>query len=88
VASACSFRLPSARFSRDLDLFSREYGVQEAVADLERCAAITGLDPFTFQLSPPRPMIGGVAGVTVGGGVNVGWWWVVGRGSVGGHDRR
>ena len=58
-------RLPSARFNRDLDLFSRENGVQEAVADLERCAAITGLDPFTFQLSPPRPMIGGVAGVTV-----------------------
>ena len=29
-------RLPSARFSRDLDLFSRENGVQEAVADLER----------------------------------------------------
>lgn len=58
-------RLPSARFSRDLDLFNRETGVQDAVADLQQCAAITGLDPFTFQLSPPRPMTGGVDGVTV-----------------------
>lgn len=58
-------RLPSARFSRDLDLFNRETGVQDAVAELKRCAAITGLDPFTFQLSPPRLMTGGVAGVTV-----------------------
>lgn len=58
-------RLPSARFSRDLDLFNREIGVQEAIADLRRCAAITGLDPFAFQLSEPKPMTGGVTGVTV-----------------------
>lgn len=58
-------RLPSARFSRDLDLFNRETGLAGAIAELERRASITGLDPLAFQLLTPRPMMGGVAGVTV-----------------------
>lgn len=58
-------RMPHARFSRDLDLFRRETDLRDAIADLKRCAAIAGLDPFTFQLSEPRSMTGGVTGVTV-----------------------
>ena len=58
-------RLPSARFSRDLDLLNRETGLAGGIAELERRASITGLDPLAFQLLTPRPMMGGVAGVTV-----------------------
>lgn len=57
-------RMPTARFSRDLDLFHQDTGLQDAIADLQRCAAITDLDPFTFQVSEPKPMTGGVSGVT------------------------
>ncbi|WP_432548640.1 nucleotidyl transferase AbiEii/AbiGii toxin family protein [Kineococcus sp. SYSU DK004] len=58
-------RLPGdARHSKDLDLLHSSQDLSSAVAELEELSK-KRMDPFTFTLSPPKEMSGGVAGATI-----------------------
>lgn len=52
-------RVPSARSTRDVDLFRRELTLDRALADLRRLAAVDLVDHFAFTYAGHRESIGG-----------------------------
>lgn len=61
-------RLPSARYSQDLDLLHRSNALPDALDELRQvCTRILSaeLDPFSFAMGEPTLMRGGVSGAQV-----------------------
>jgi hypothetical protein len=58
-------RLPTARFSQDIDLYNAVHGLEEAIANLRACVVIPDLDPLLFQIGKVVPMSGAVSGATI-----------------------
>ena len=62
--AALLFRLPKARYSKDLDLHSAQ-GLESGLQRLRAAAALTGLDHLTFSVGEPTAIAGAFVGVEV-----------------------